>query len=129
MKNLLNHRSTVAIAFVAVLFLSSCGKKGEESATTQTPTSPVAATSPGVNKTTTTGATSKATLSAEAKKLGVLPTNETTCPKNAPVKGKTTVKRGNIYHVPKSPDYEKVKPDICFTDVATATKAGFRAPK
>jgi hypothetical protein len=26
-------------------------------------------------------------------------------------------------------DYEKVKPDICFKDPATAEQAGFRAPK
>jgi hypothetical protein len=36
---------------------------------------------------------------------------------------------GNIYHVPKTLDYEKVKPDICFKDPATAQLAGFRAPK
>jgi len=71
----------------------------------------------------------KPTLSANAAKLGVKPTNETTCPTSDPVKGKVTKKRGDIYHVAKEPDYGKVKPDICFKDTATAEKAGFRAPK
>ncbi|MEH2383437.1 MAG: hypothetical protein V7K27_31880, partial [Nostoc sp.] len=64
-----------------------------------------------------------------AQNLGVKPQNETTCPSDAPLKGKITKKRGNIYHLPKTLDYEKVKPDICFKDPATAQKAGFRAPK
>ncbi|WP_442936804.1 sunset domain-containing protein [Nostoc sp.] len=34
-----------------------------------------------------------------------------------------------MYHLPKTLDYEKVKPDICFKDPATAQLAGFRAPK
>jgi hypothetical protein len=59
----------------------------------------------------------------------VKPQNETTCPSDAQVKGKITNKRGNIYHVPKTLDYEKVKLDICFKDPATAQLAGFRAPK
>ncbi|PSB26695.1 hypothetical protein C7B82_19030 [Stenomitos frigidus ULC18] len=69
------------------------------------------------------------TLSANASTLGVKPSNETTCPSNAPVKGKVTKKRGNIYHVAKEPDFARVKPEICFKDTATAEKAGFRAPR
>ncbi len=68
-------------------------------------------------------------MPANAAKLGVKPTNATTCPATAPVKGKVTKKRGNIYHVAKGPDYANVKPEICFKDTATAEKAGFRAPK
>ncbi len=66
--------------------------------------------------------------SAEDLKLGVLPQG-TTCPGKDPVKGKITKKRGKIYHLPKSPNYDQAKPEICFPDGATAEKAGFRAPK
>ena len=66
--------------------------------------------------------------SAEELKLGVLPQG-TTCAVADPVKGKITKKRGRIYHVPKSPNYDQVKADICFPDTATAEKAGYRAPQ
>ena len=128
MKHPLQHRWTISIALLTILVLSGCGKKGDES----TNTSPsgesggsTSTTAPSGGATTST----EGTLSAEAQKLGVKPQGETTCPSNAPIKGKVTKKRGNIYHGPKTPDYAKVKPDICFADVATAGKAGFSAPK
>ena len=65
------------------------------------------------------------TLSRECNK----PQGETTCPSQAPVKGKITRNRGNIYHLAKSRNYDQTRPDICFKDEATAEKAGFRAPK
>jgi hypothetical protein len=80
--------------------------------------SPVAMASPGA---ATTGATTKAAQTGAA-------TEGTTCPSNAPVKGKSS-DRGKIYHVPKSNNYEKIKPTACFADVAAAEKAGYRAPK
>ncbi|NJM70067.1 MAG: hypothetical protein HC862_07440 [Scytonema sp. RU_4_4] len=141
MKNLLRHRWTISITLLTILALSGCGQKPDESAkvppsseygasTSTTAPSPVTATatSPGKDTTTKTSST-EGTLSAEAQKLGTKPEGETTCPSKAPVKGVVTQKRGNIYRAPKSPDYEKVKPSICFADVATAEKAGFSAPK
>ena len=141
MKHLLQHRWTLTIAFLAILAISGCGgQKSDNSATT----TPSAESTP--QSTATTGsapsggtassnsgnsgtATSKGTLTAEAQQLGVKPQSATTCPNNAPVKGVATAKRGNIYRTAKSPDYKNVKPIICFTDVATAQKAGFSAPK
>ncbi|WP_041566697.1 hypothetical protein [Nostoc punctiforme] len=123
--------------------LGSCGKKLEESTSTtpQTPTAiapaspafiPSSSPIPGGNTTSSSNkpaSANKATVLAAAQNLGVKPQSETTCPSDAVVKGKITRKRGNIYHIPKSLDYEKVKPDICFKDPATAQQAGFRAPK
>lgn len=152
MKNLLQNRLAVGMAFLLVVALSGCGGGNKDnqatdttspgtdttatSPNTSTNSSPVATTSPlagtgtGTTTTSTPGVTPSASgvLSAQAKSLGVTPTG-TTCPTNAPVKGKATKKRGDIYHLPKTPDYSKVKPDICFKDAATAQQAGFRAPK
>ncbi|MBW4631118.1 MAG: hypothetical protein KME30_04200 [Iphinoe sp. HA4291-MV1] len=132
MKNLLRYRWAISIALLTILALWGCGKKADESTNVSpgdaTTSSPVATTSPGSGQAggdTSTGGT----LTAEAQKLGVKPQGETACPSNAPVKGVVTKKRGNIYRGPKSPDYQKVKPSICFADVATAEKAGFSAPK
>ncbi|WP_298921549.1 hypothetical protein [uncultured Nostoc sp.] len=71
----------------------------------------------------------KTAVLAAVQNFGVKPQNQTTCPSDAQVKGKITNKRGNIYHVPKTLDYEKVKPDICFKDANTEQLAGFRAPE
>ncbi len=133
----------ISLALIAMLAVTSCAKKPKEEAapaptTSAAPASPspTASASPtptattGATKTTTSPTTSaKPTLSAEAQKLGVKPKDETTCPENAPVKGNVTKKRGEIYFTTKYPDYKTVKPEICFKDVATAEKAGFRAPK
>ncbi|MEH2103650.1 MAG: hypothetical protein V7K76_28735 [Nostoc sp.] len=94
--------------------------------------SPASSPIPGGNTTSSSKkpvSANKAAVLAAAQNLGVKPQNETTCPSDAQVKGKITNKRGNIYHLPKTLDYEKVKPDICFKDPATAQLAGFRAPK
>ncbi|MEH2465088.1 sunset domain-containing protein [Nostoc sp.] len=144
MNNQLKPRQlSIVVTLFTVLMLSSCGKKPEESTTTtpQTPTavapaSPTSSTaaSPIPGNTTSSSkkpasAGNKTAVLAAAQNLGVKPQNQTTCPSDAQVKGKITNKRGNIYHVPKTLDYEKVKPDICFKDANTAQKAGFRAPK
>ncbi|MHC5862466.1 sunset domain-containing protein [Nostoc sp.] len=156
MNNQLKRMSlSMVLTLGTVLMLSSCGQKPEESTTTtpQTPTaiapaspasspasspvsSPVSspASSPIPSGNTTSSSkkpvsANKAAVLAAAQNLGVKPQNETTCPSDALVKGKITNKRGNIYHLPKTLDYEKVKPDICFKDPATAQLAGFRAPK
>ena len=144
MNNQLKPRQlSMVVTLFTVLMLSSCGKKPEESTST-TPSSPTAvapanpasstAASPIPGNTTSSSkkpasAGNKTAVLAAAQNLGVKPQNQTTCPSDAQVKGKITNKRGNIYHIPKTLDYEKVKPDICFKDANTAQQAGFRAPK
>ncbi|WDD36010.1 hypothetical protein PQG02_31905 (plasmid) [Nostoc sp. UHCC 0926] len=144
MNNQLKPRQlSIVVTLFTVLMLGSCGKKPEESTST-TPSSPTAvapaspasstAASPIPGNTTSSSkkpasAGNKTAVLAAAQNLGVKPQNQTTCPSDAQVKGKITNKRGNIYHVPKTLDYEKVKPDICFKDANTAQLAGFRAPK
>ncbi|MEH1898597.1 MAG: hypothetical protein V7K94_25475 [Nostoc sp.] len=155
MNNQLKPRKlSMVLTLGTVLMLSSCGQKPEESTITtpQTPTaiapaspasvpasspaspvsSPASSPIPGGNTTSSSKkpvSANKAAVLAAAQNLGVKPQNETTCPSDALVKGKITNKRGNIYHLPKTLDYEKVKPDICFKDPATAQLAGFRGPK
>ncbi|MEH1908447.1 sunset domain-containing protein [Nostoc sp.] len=151
MNNQLKRMSlSMVVTLFTVMMLSSCGKKPEESTSTtpQTPTAvapaspasstaaspvPSTAASPVPGNTTSSSkkpaSANKTAVLAAAQNLGVKPQSETTCPSDALVKGKITNKRGNIYHLPKTLDYEKVKPDICFKDPATAQKAGFRAPK
>lgn len=144
MNNQLKPRQlSIVLTLFTVLILSSCGHKPEEptSTTPQAPTavapaSPASSTaaSPIPGNTTSSSkkaasAGNKTAVLAAAQNLGVKPQNQTTCPSDAQVKGKITNKRGNIYHVPKTLDYEKVKPDICFKDANTAQLAGFRAPK
>ncbi|BAY64948.1 hypothetical protein NIES22_50490 [Calothrix brevissima NIES-22] len=119
----------IGLTLLSVLMLASCGGKSEESANNNAE-KPTAVSQVKPDKKGETSATGTNTaISADAQKLGVKPQNETTCPSNAPIKGKATAKRGNIYHTAKFPDYAKVKPDICFKDTATAEKAGFTAPK
>ncbi|AVH72679.1 sunset domain-containing protein [Nostoc sp. 'Lobaria pulmonaria (5183) cyanobiont'] len=145
MNNQLKPRQVgIMLTLFTVLILSSCAKKPEESTSTtpQTPTavapaspSSSTATSPVPGNTTSSSskkpasAGNKTAVLAAAQSLGVKPQNQTTCPSDALVKGKITNKRGNIYHLPKTLDYEKVKPDICFKDANIAQQAGFRAPK
>ncbi|MEH2376189.1 sunset domain-containing protein [Nostoc sp.] len=151
MNNQLKRMSlSMVVTLFTVLMLNSCGKKPEESTSTtsQTPTAvapaspafstaaspvPSTAASPVPGNTTSSpkkpASANKTAVLAAAQNLGVKPQNETTCPSDALVKGKITKKRGNIYHLPKTLDYDQVKPDICFKDPATAQQAGFRAPK
>jgi hypothetical protein len=133
---------SIGLTLVAVVMLASCGQKQAESPTNTsenaTPSAPAEnpmAGSPSNNTESMSkhpGASKirrKAVVPAAALKLGVAPTGETICPSDSPVKGKVTKKRGNIYHLAQTPDYDKVKPDICFKDKDTAEKAGFRAPR
>jgi hypothetical protein len=149
-------RWTAGLVLLAVLALSSCGKKSDESTASNSSSQPAGQSSAPAGSTTasttaskepTATATSKSTtskssssntsksssskssaLSAEAQKLGVKP-NGTDCPTNAPIKGNLSKKGNQIYHDTKEASYKTVKPEICFADVATAQKAGFRAPK
>ncbi len=108
-----------ALALAVALVLPACSKNPEESAV---PPSPKVAP-------TTAAAPAKPVVPEAAMKLGVKPKDATNCPPNDLVKGSVTKKHGNIYQTTKSPDYAKVKPDICFKDTATAEKAGFKVPK
>lgn len=129
---------TVCLALLTVLALSSCTKKSDNTtanksgsgSATQSSTSTTSTTSTTASKDTTTKASSKKskTLSPQAQKLGVKPTGSN-CPGNAPIKGNINNKGESIYHEAKSSGYKAVKAEICFKDVATAQKAGFRAPK
>lgn len=95
------------------------------------PTTTASATPPKASTTTNTPKPNKSaskTLPAEAEKLGVKPQG-TNCPSNAPIKGNINNKGNKIYHEAKEANYKQVKPEICFADVATAQKAGFRSPK
>lgn len=132
----INYRHwTVGLILLTALTVSSCGRKADDSATNPGGDS-TAQTDKGGTTTaqdpTTTGA-KKANarsnkLSAEAKKLGVTPTG-TTCPANAPIKGNINNKGNKIYHEAKAKGFDKIRPEICFADAATAKKAGFVAPK
>ncbi len=119
------HQATICLTLLATLMLASCGgNKAEESATSKpdTSTSPVSQANSGTapDAKTPAGKTGTKAIPELATQLGVKPTAANTCPTNAPVKGNVTKNRGNIYHLAKkSPDYDKVKPDICFKDVAT----------
>ncbi|UBF25264.1 hypothetical protein K9N68_27190 [Kovacikia minuta CCNUW1] len=140
MNNSLKSRQLVPLVVLsATLMLVSCAKKEEQATTTApsaAPSAPAAPASPApaspaasASPSAMSGANGKPVLSAEAQKLGVKPENATTCPGDAPVKGNVTKKRGELYFTTKFPDYKSVKPEICFKDVETAEKAGFRAPK
>lgn len=138
----INYRyGTACLILLTALTVSSCAKKADNIAsndrgdtTAQTDTVGTTAQDP----TTTTGAkdatgakTAKANskLSAEAKKLGVTPTG-TTCPPTAPIKGNINKKGNKTYHeASNAKGFDKIKPEICFADTATAQKAGFVAPK
>jgi len=123
---------SIVLTLATVVMLASCNKKPDDSAsnpTDNTTTASPSSTDSSEHPVAPSRAKSKASIPVAAAKLGVPPSGETTCPINAPVKGKVTKKRGNIYHLANKPDYDKTKPDICFVDKATAEKAGFRAPK
>jgi hypothetical protein len=122
----------IVLTLATLVMLASCNKKPDDSASNppdNTTTASPSSTDSSEHPVAASRAKYKATIPAAAAKLGVPPSGETTCPSNAPVKGKVTKKRGNIYHLAKTPDYGKTKPDICFLDKATAEQAGFRAPK
>jgi hypothetical protein len=138
---------TAGLVLFAVLALSSCGKKADQSTTSNTSSQPAGQSSgpgssntasntaskeptdtSGAKSTTSKSSSSKSSaLSAEAQKLGVKPTGSD-CPSNAPIKGNLN-KGKKLYHQTKDASYKGVKPEICFADAATAQKAGFSAPK
>jgi len=100
--------------------LSSYSKKAEAMTTflaSSTSTLPITLTSsstPPRNSTPTSGS-------------GVKPQG-TNCAANAPIKGNIS-RRGKIYHLPSSRNYNQVKPEVCFPNATAAQQAGYRAPK
>ncbi len=120
----------VCLVLLTALTLASCTKKQNDPTVGNSPATTTTSGTTGAKDTTTTDkpkAGKKATLSAQAKKLGVEPKG-TECPANAAIKGNLNNKGKQIYHEAKAKGYKAVKPEICFADVATAKKAGFSAP-
>ena len=110
---------TASLVLLGVLALTACGKGNQPAAETtpaaETPakTNPPAVT-PAANTTATTAG---------------VPPKGNDCPSDAAIKGVDSKKRGKIYHATTYPDYKKVKPTICFKDVASAEKAGYKLPQ
>ena len=135
---------SIILVLPAVLILASCGKAPQAESPVSSPTSVSAASTPKASITSSPIApttitskpvamasptpTSGAIASSTAKTEGEIVPEGTACPSNAPIKGKDS-KHGKIYHLPQTNNYEQVKPTVCFTDVAAAEKAGYRAPK
>lgn len=51
-----------------------------------------------------------------------------TCPPACPVKGNVTARGRKIYHLPNTPFYAHVIPEVCFPTEVSAQTAGFVAP-
>ena len=122
MKTLRSFRSGASIlALLTVLVLSSCQKKAEETTggNPQNPAGETAATPAVVATPVASGASAKLGVAAKG----------TTCPTGSPIKGVTAKKQGKVYHTTKDPDYKTVKAEKCFADIASAKKAGYKAPK
>jgi hypothetical protein len=131
MKSIISFRAGVAaLAIVSVLTLASCQKKtdesvgGDTSGSANAPSSNTSTnTSPGSSSSTTS------TTASSGAKEGVAPQG-TACPAGNPIKGLTSKKLGGkIYVTTKSPDYNKLKAEKCFTNEAAAKQAGYAAPK
>jgi hypothetical protein len=110
-----------ALALGAVLILSSCNKKSDQSVSSDSST-PSTTTS----ESSSTPASSPA--SSSTQKLGTSPQG-TNCPSGNPVKAVTSKKLGKIYLTTQSPQYKTIKPDKCFPDVNAAKQAGYGASK
>ena len=106
---------TASLVLLGVLALTACGQGNQPAAnTTPVTETPATTSTPAANTANTTA--------------GVPPTG-IDCPSDAPVKGVDTAKRGKIYHTTSYPDYKQVKATICFKDVASAEKAGYKLPQ
>lgn len=121
-------RWTTCLVLLTALTVSSCAQKAEDTTAISTPNQSEAQSTPAPTKKTSSKSSKAGALSAEAQKLGVKP-NGTDCPTNAPIKGNINKKGNNIFHEAKAKNYKAIKPEICFADVATAQKAGFKAAK
>ncbi|HEY9638639.1 MAG TPA: hypothetical protein V6D14_34975 [Coleofasciculaceae cyanobacterium] len=114
----------VILASLAVLTLSSCNKKTDESVTTNPQNAPTTSSSSPTTATSPSGTTT----SPASGTSGVSPQG-TACPSGNPIKGITSKKLGGKIHLTsKSPEYSKTKAEKCFPDTAAAVKAGYKAP-
>lgn len=119
MKFASNHQKlTASFVLLGVLALTACQGNQPTTETTPATETPAATNTPAATPAANTTATT----------AGVPPTG-TDCPSNAPIKGVDTAKRGKIYHNTNYPDYKKVKATVCFKDVASAEKAGYKLPQ
>jgi len=122
-----NHkRLTASLVLLGVLALTACGKGNQQAATTPATETPATTNTPAATPATTPATTPAANTTATTP--GVPPKGND-CPSDAPIKGVESKKRGKIYHATTYPDYKKVKATICFKDVASAEKAGYKAPQ
>ncbi|MFB2835546.1 hypothetical protein [Floridanema evergladense] len=127
MKFLFNHKKlTASLVLLGVLALTACGQGNQPAADTTPGTETPAATNTPAATPEATSATTPAETTATT--AGV-PPKGSDCPSDAPIKGVDTKKRGKIYHTTTYPDYKTVKATICFKDVASAEKAGYKLPQ
>lgn len=129
-----------------ILILSGCGGNNRQPVSSEANNQPIAssqpvspASSPEVDTAvsnptptespeSTTSQEDTSTPRETPQSLGVKPEGKT-CPDDSPIKGRKTKKRGKIYYTPDSRGYKKIKPTICFADIATAKRAGYTVPK
>lgn len=72
----------------------------------------------------------KLTIKQGKKPGSTAPISLNDCPSWAPIKGNISESRGTkIYHLPGGRWYDVTNPEICFSSVKAAKKAGFRASK
>ena len=107
-------KGTFALILSASLLLVSCGNKQK---------TPVASGMSSQSQSVTANPPSKV-----AQAVGSVRPTGTECPSGDLIKGKDS-KNGKIYHVPNSSNYSATKATVCFPSVASAEKAGYRAPK
>lgn len=112
----MNCRLTASVALLIALATSGCANmsllSANDTANKPNPTPTVSFPS---------NASTKKSIVAN---VGVKPQG-ISCPNNAQIKGVDS-KTGKFYYEKKKADYKNVKPTICFADVATAEKAGYK---
>jgi len=88
------------------------------------PPVPRSADTPAAFDASSTGATARTTMGDEAR-AWVEPVDDA-CPVSHPVKGKLS---SGIYHVTGGANYERTRPDRCYSDTEAAEADGLRAAK
>ncbi len=112
----MNYRLTASVALLIALGTSSCANTSLLSAKDT-----VSKPNPTPTVSFQNNASTKKLIVAN---VGVKPQG-TSCPNNAHIKGINS-KTGKFYYEKQKADYKNVKPTICFADVATAEKAGYK---
>jgi hypothetical protein len=117
--------AAVTLAFLAVITLSSCGKKNDEAATSTSPS----AGNTGTDSTSSAGGakTAPSSTASSGSAQGVAPQG-TNCPSGNLIKGVNSPKLGGkIALTTKSPSYAQTKAEKCFADTAAAAQAGYKS--